>query len=118
MNRQTQDITWRRAPRRAALRPKSTPCCPHTTMVPHGGVDGALGPTLLGAMAVIDGEVVASRLDREIESHAQLSQVMLERCRHLAEIGNDEFLVLDRKLAKFKSKREFIDLISSARMID
>ncbi|MDR3183670.1 MAG: transcription termination factor Rho [Planctomycetaceae bacterium] len=40
-------------------------------------------------------EVVASSLDREIESHVRLSQLVLERCRRLAEAGQDVFLLLD-----------------------
>jgi transcription termination factor Rho len=42
-----------------------------------------------------DGEVVASSLDRDIESHVRLSQLIVERCRRLAEIGRDVFLLLD-----------------------
>jgi len=41
------------------------------------------------------GEVVASSLDREIESHVRLSQLIVERCRRLAEMGKDVFLVMD-----------------------
>ncbi|MDR3235071.1 MAG: transcription termination factor Rho [Planctomycetaceae bacterium] len=40
-------------------------------------------------------EVVASSLDREIESHVRLSQLVIERCRRLAEAGKDVFLLLD-----------------------
>lgn len=43
----------------------------------------------------VKGEVVASSLDREIESHVRLSQLVVERCRRLAEIGRDVFLVMD-----------------------
>ena len=43
----------------------------------------------------VKGEVVASSLDREIESHVRLSQLVIERCRRLAEIGRDVFVVLD-----------------------
>jgi transcription termination factor Rho len=45
--------------------------------------------------AVINGEVVASSLDRDIESHVRLSQLVVERCRRLAEMGKDVFLLLD-----------------------
>jgi transcription termination factor Rho len=45
--------------------------------------------------AVINGEVVASSLDRDIESHVRLSQLIVERCRRLAEMGKDVFLLLD-----------------------
>ena len=45
--------------------------------------------------AVREGEVVASSLDRDIESHVRLSQLVVERCRRLAEMGKDVFLLLD-----------------------
>ncbi len=43
----------------------------------------------------VDGEVVASSLDRDIESHVRLSQLIVERCKRLAEMGRDVFLLLD-----------------------
>lgn len=43
----------------------------------------------------VKGEVVASSLDRDIESHVRLAQLVIERCRRLAEIGRDVFVVLD-----------------------
>jgi len=43
----------------------------------------------------VDGEVVASSLDRDIESHVRLSQLIVERCRRLAEMGRDVFLLMD-----------------------
>jgi len=43
----------------------------------------------------VNGEVVASSLDREIESHVRLSQLAVERCRRLAEMGKDVFLLMD-----------------------
>ena len=43
----------------------------------------------------VPGEVVASSLDRDIESHVRLSQLVVERCRRLAEMGKDVFLCLD-----------------------
>jgi len=43
----------------------------------------------------VDGEVVASSLDREIESHVRLSQLMVQRCQRLAEMGRDVFLLMD-----------------------
>ncbi len=43
----------------------------------------------------VNGEVVASSLDRDIESHVRLSQLMIERCKRLAEMGQDVFLLLD-----------------------
>jgi transcription termination factor Rho len=43
----------------------------------------------------VNGEVVASSLDEDIESHVRLSQLVLERCRRLAEMGKDVFLLMD-----------------------
>jgi len=43
----------------------------------------------------VNGEVVASSLDRDIESHVRLSQLVIERCKRLAEMGHDVFLLLD-----------------------
>jgi transcription termination factor Rho len=43
----------------------------------------------------VNGEVIASSLDREIESHVRLSQLVVERCRRLAEMGKDVFLLMD-----------------------
>ena len=43
----------------------------------------------------VDGEVVASSLDEDIESHVRLSQLIIERCKRLAEMGRDVFLLLD-----------------------
>ncbi|MBN2022850.1 MAG: transcription termination factor Rho [Pirellulales bacterium] len=43
----------------------------------------------------VHGEVIASSLDREIESHVRLSQLVVERCRRLAEMGKDVFLLMD-----------------------
>jgi transcription termination factor Rho len=43
----------------------------------------------------VDGEVVASSLDRDIESHVRLSQLVVERCKRLAEMGRDVVLLLD-----------------------
>ncbi|MBM3999885.1 MAG: transcription termination factor Rho [Planctomycetes bacterium] len=43
----------------------------------------------------VDGEVVASSLDQDVESHVRISQLMLDRCRRLAEMGRDVFLLLD-----------------------
>ncbi|WP_095416650.1 transcription termination factor Rho [Thermogutta terrifontis] len=40
-------------------------------------------------------EVVASSLDCEIESHVRLSQLIVERCKRLAEMGKDVFLLMD-----------------------
>ncbi|NQU21370.1 MAG: transcription termination factor Rho, partial [Candidatus Nealsonbacteria bacterium] len=43
----------------------------------------------------VDGEVVASSLDRDIESHVRLSQLVVERCKRLAEMGQDVVLLMD-----------------------
>ena len=43
----------------------------------------------------VRGEVVASSLDRDVESHVRLSQLIIERCKRLAEGGKDVFLLLD-----------------------
>jgi len=43
----------------------------------------------------VDGEVAASSLDQEIESHVRLSKLVVERCRRLAEMGRDVFLLMD-----------------------
>jgi len=43
----------------------------------------------------IDGEVIASSLDQDVESHVRLSQFVFDRARRLAEEGRDVFLVLD-----------------------
>lgn len=44
---------------------------------------------------VLGGEVVASSLDEDIESHVRLSQLVIERCKRLAEMGRDVFLLMD-----------------------
>ncbi len=44
---------------------------------------------------VVEGEVVASSLDEDVESHVRLSQLIVERCRRMAETGQDVFLLLD-----------------------
>ncbi|MEX1041491.1 MAG: transcription termination factor Rho [Pirellulaceae bacterium] len=43
----------------------------------------------------INGEVIASSLDRDVESHVRLSQLVIERCKRLAEMGQDVFLLMD-----------------------
>ena len=43
----------------------------------------------------VNGEVVASSLDRDIESHVRLSQLIIERCKRLAEMGKDVVLLMD-----------------------
>jgi transcription termination factor Rho len=44
---------------------------------------------------IIKGEVFASSLDRDVESHVRLSQLVVERCKRLAEMGKDVFMLLD-----------------------
>ena len=46
-------------------------------------------------MSITNGEVVASSLDMDIESHVRLSQLVFDRARRLAESGEDVFLMLD-----------------------
>ena len=41
------------------------------------------------------GEVIASSLDEDVESHVRLSQLTIERCKRLAEMGIDVFLLMD-----------------------
>ena len=43
----------------------------------------------------VKGEVIASSLDEDIESHVRLSQLVVERCRRLTEMGQDVFLLMD-----------------------
>jgi transcription termination factor Rho len=40
-------------------------------------------------------EVVASSLDRDVESHVRLSQLVVERAKRLVEMGKDVFLLMD-----------------------
>ncbi|HJS07129.1 MAG TPA: transcription termination factor Rho [Pirellulales bacterium] len=43
----------------------------------------------------VKGEVIASSLDRDVESHVRLSQLVVERAKRLAEMGKDTFLLMD-----------------------
>ncbi len=43
----------------------------------------------------VDAEVISSSLDCEIESHVRLAQFVIQRCKRLAEMGKDVFLLLD-----------------------
>ena len=43
----------------------------------------------------VNGEVVASSLDMDVESHVRISQLIVERCKRLAEMGRDVFLLMD-----------------------
>ena len=41
------------------------------------------------------GEVIASSLDEDVESHVRISQLTIERCKRLTEMGRDVFLLMD-----------------------
>jgi transcription termination factor Rho len=43
----------------------------------------------------VNGQVVASSLDQDVESHVRISQLIVDRCRRLAEAGHDVFLLMD-----------------------
>lgn len=43
----------------------------------------------------VKGEVVASSLDQDVESHVRLSQLTVERAKRLVELGHDVFLLMD-----------------------
>ena len=43
----------------------------------------------------VSGEVIASSLDEDIESHVRISQLVIQRCKRLAEEGQDVFLLMD-----------------------
>lgn len=43
----------------------------------------------------VNGEVIASSLDEDVESHVRLSQLVIERCKRLAEMGQNVFLLMD-----------------------
>ena len=43
----------------------------------------------------VNGEVIASSLDRDVESHVRISQLVVERCKRLVEMGHDVFLLMD-----------------------
>ncbi|QDT05538.1 hypothetical protein K227x_39390 [Rubripirellula lacrimiformis] len=44
---------------------------------------------------IVNGEVIASSLDMDVESHVRLSQLVIDRAKRLAEMGQDVFLMLD-----------------------
>ncbi len=44
---------------------------------------------------IINGEVIASSLDMDVDSHVRLSQLVIDRCKRLAEMGRDVFLLMD-----------------------
>jgi transcription termination factor Rho len=43
----------------------------------------------------VRGEVIASSMDREVESHVRISQLIIERAKRLAESGQDVVILLD-----------------------
>jgi len=43
----------------------------------------------------VNAEVISSSLDCELESHIRLAQFVIQRCKRLAEMGKDVFLLLD-----------------------
>ncbi len=43
----------------------------------------------------VKGEVIASSMDRDVESHVRISQLIIERGKRLAESGKDCFILLD-----------------------
>ena len=43
----------------------------------------------------VNGQVYASSLDCDVESHVRLSQLVIERAKRLAEMGKDVFVLLD-----------------------
>lgn len=44
---------------------------------------------------VKNGEIIASSLDMDVDSHVRLSQLVIDRCKRLAEEGKDVFLLMD-----------------------
>jgi transcription termination factor Rho len=43
----------------------------------------------------VNGEVIASSMDREVESHIRTSQLIIERGKRIAEAGGEVFILLD-----------------------
>ena len=43
----------------------------------------------------VKGEVIASSMDRDVESHVRLSQLIFERGKRIAEAGGEAFILLD-----------------------
>jgi transcription termination factor Rho len=43
----------------------------------------------------VKGEVIASSMDRDVESHVRTSQLIIERGKRIAEAGGDVFILLD-----------------------
>ncbi|MEZ6056292.1 MAG: transcription termination factor Rho [Planctomycetaceae bacterium] len=44
---------------------------------------------------MVNGEVVASSMDRDVESHIRISQLVMERGKRIAESGKDCFILMD-----------------------
>jgi transcription termination factor Rho len=44
---------------------------------------------------MVRGEVIASSMDRDVESHVRISQLVIERGKRIAESGRDCFILLD-----------------------
>jgi transcription termination factor Rho len=43
----------------------------------------------------VKGEVIASSMDRDVESHVRMSQLIVERAKRMAECGKDVFILMD-----------------------
>ena len=43
----------------------------------------------------VNGEVIASSMDRDVESHVRMSQLIVERAKRMAEGGKDVFVLMD-----------------------
>lgn len=43
----------------------------------------------------VNGEVIASSMDRDVESHVRMSQLMIERAKRMAECGKNVFVLMD-----------------------
>ncbi len=57
----------------------------------------------------VKGEVCASSLDQDIESHVRLSQLVVERCKRLAEMGRDVFLLMDSITRLARAFNKYVD---------
>ncbi len=44
---------------------------------------------------IVNGDVFASSLDNDVESHVRLSQLVVARCQRLSEMGKDVFMLMD-----------------------
>ena len=60
----------------------------------------------------VRGEVVASSMDREVESHVRISQLLIERAKRLSEAGKDVVVLLD---SITRTARAFNKWINSGR---